>query len=92
MKFFRGMALASIGASLVACGASRVEQKYGDSVREMIRAQTFDARTLSHPSGAPVIGADPNMVYEAVSVMQKNVSRPEEVRKPITIRLGGEGS
>jgi hypothetical protein len=73
---------------LTACGSTQVEQEYGNSVRLMIQAQTFDPRTLTNPSTAPVIGADPDMVNTAVEVFRENVSRPEEVGKPITIQLG----
>lgn len=90
MSLKEWVALAAACTLIPACSTSRVEEEHGRAVRQMINAQTYDVKTLTNPSSAPVEGADPDMVNAAITVFKENVSRPEEIGKPITIQLGSE--
>ena len=91
-------ALAAIGAlaacsstpSLTAPGGTAAD--FGNSVDSLIKAQTADPATLSNPSGAPVTGVDPDYATNVVDAMRKGVAKPNEVKQPIEIRVGGQGS
>ncbi len=90
MSLERCAALAAACVLVSGCETSRVEEEHGRAVRQMINAQTYDVKTLTNPSAAAVEGADPDMVNAALTVFKENVSRPEEIGKPITIQLGSE--
>jgi type IV pilus biogenesis protein CpaD/CtpE len=66
------------------------EANYGKAVREMISAQVADPATLTNPSTAPVTGADPDMVNAAVNTLRGEVSKPEDVKRDIVLKLGGK--
>lgn len=66
------------------------EANYGKAVREMISAQVADPTTLANPSTAPVTGADPDMVNAAVKTLRGEVSKPEDVKRDIVLKLGGK--
>lgn len=92
-----GAALASI-LGLAACTSSSsvtavnaTEADFGNSVRALIKAQTADPATLSSPSAEAVTGVDPDYAKNVVDAMRESVAKPEEVQKPIEIRLGGQG-
>jgi len=77
--------------ALAGCETSRVEQEYGEAVRQMINAQVYDPSTLTSPSAKPVEGADPDMVNSAIEAFREHVSRPEDVSQDVVIQVGGQG-
>jgi len=85
------LTIAAACVGIVGCGSQRVEQEHGASVRQMIEAQTYDPGTLTNPSATPPVGADPDMVNAALGVLRESVSHPQEVSRPITIDVGGQG-
>jgi hypothetical protein len=74
--------------ALAGCETNRVEEEYGESVRQMINAQVYDATTLTNPSAKPVEGADPDMVNNAIKALREHVAAPEEVGEPMVIQVG----
>jgi hypothetical protein len=78
-------------AVLAGCESTRTDSEYGEAVRQMINAQTYDPATLTKPSAKPVEGADPDMVNAAIEVFREHVSRPEDVGQDIVIQVGGQG-
>jgi non-homologous end joining protein Ku len=87
--------IATMAALIVLAGcssSSRVEDEYGESVRQMVNAQVYDAATLSNPSTKPVEGADPDMVINAVETLREHVAAPEKVGEDLTLRVRGQGN
>jgi type IV pilus biogenesis protein CpaD/CtpE len=84
------MAATTVLIALVGCESTRVEQEYGESVRQMINAQVYDPSTLTNPSAKPVEGADPDMVNNAIEAFRGHVSAPEDVGQDIVIQTGGQ--
>lgn len=85
------VALAAVTA-LAGCATGALEADYGNSVASMINAQTANAATLASPSAAPVTGVDPDYANKVVTEMRKDVSKPEDVRKPIEMAVITSGS
>lgn len=87
--------LAAAGAALLtlamtACtSASLTEQNFGDSVREMVRAQTYDPSTLESPSEAPIERTDGPLLEGVIDVYRGDVSGRESVGNDIVINVGG---
>ncbi len=85
------VALAAVTA-LAGCATGALEADYGKSVASMINAQTANAATLASPSATPVTGVDPDYANKVVTEMRKDVSKPEDVRKPIEMAVITSGS
>lgn len=86
-------ALAALGA-LAACAGtpSATEADFGKSTASLVKAQTADPATLTNPSAEPVTGIDPDYAGNVVKAMRESVATPAEVKQPIEIRVGGQGS
>src|SRR5512136_2060780 len=85
--------LAAIGA-VAACGTTPTEADFGNSTASLIQASAFNPATLATPSAAPVTGVDPDYANNVVIEMRKDVSKREEVNKPIEMLMfqsGGTG-
>ena len=83
--------IASAAALVASCSTQTpTEANYGKAVREMISAQVANPDTLTNPSTAPVTGADPDMVNAAVNTLRGEVSKPEDVKRDIVLKLGGK--
>ncbi len=67
------------------------EADFGNSVASVIKAQTADPATLSSPSTEPVTGVDPDYATGVIEAMRESVAKPEAVKQPIEIRVGGQG-
>jgi len=92
MTIIRFVSGAAALATLFGCeSTTTVESNYGQSVRQMITAQTYDPKTLTDPSTKPVEGADPDMVNAAINVFRETVSPPDDVGKDIVIQVGNQG-
>jgi hypothetical protein len=93
MKAKQILTLASLLSALLltACATSKptmTEQQFGDSVRQMIRAQTYDAATLSGPSEDVIDRTDGPLLEGALESYRGNVADPASVSEPITISVG----
>jgi hypothetical protein len=79
-----------VAAALAACTGSftkptATEADFGNSVASMIKSQTADP---APPSTEPVTGVDPDYANKVIDALREGVSKPEQVREPITIRVG----
>jgi PBP1b-binding outer membrane lipoprotein LpoB len=71
---------AMLGVPLLLCGCANeptlTERNFGDSVRQMIQAQTYDASTLESPSTEPVEGADGRRTENVLETYRNDVYKP----------------
>jgi hypothetical protein len=83
--------LSTVLATLAACTNSKTatEADFGNSKASLIRAQAADPARSSNPSTEPVTGVDPDYANNVVGAMRENVSKPEQVRQPLEIRVDG---
>jgi hypothetical protein len=88
----RIIVIAAVVAASAGCTTpkTQTEADYGRAVREMINAQVADPTTLTNPSSAPVLGADPDMVNAAVNTLRGEVAKPEDVKSDIVVKVGGK--
>ena len=86
-----GAVLALSAAVLItACTYSdpvRVEQDFGKSVRNMVKAPTYNPEASRHPPGPPE-GLDGNRGNRALEAYRGDVANPEEIKQPIQINIG----
>jgi type IV pilus biogenesis protein CpaD/CtpE len=77
--------------AVAACTNSKTatEADFGNSKASLINAQTANPEVLSNPSTETVTGVDPDYASNVIKAMRENVSTPEEVQQPISIRVGG---
>ena len=66
------------------------EADFGNSVRQMIRAQTYNPDTLENPSREPVTGLDGEYAEAVVDAYKGDIAKPEQVRNEIQINVGNE--
>ncbi|MEJ2114959.1 MAG: hypothetical protein P8X88_02680 [Gammaproteobacteria bacterium] len=66
---------------------TRVEADYGNSVRNMVEAQIYDPDAANYPPSEPPTTLDGNYAVEVLEAYRDDVSRPEEVRRPIKIEI-----
>ena len=67
----------------------RVEADYGNSVRNMIEAQIYDPDAAKYPPSEPPTTLDGSYAENVLEAYRDDVSRPEEVDRPILIDIGG---
>jgi hypothetical protein len=88
-------ALIATGA-LAACTTVQaprtVEGDFGNSARSLVKAQTANPETLTAPSDAPVTGVEPDYANKTIEEFREGVSKPEDVRRPVQIRVGTSSS
>ena len=79
-------------AVAAACTNSKTatEADFGNSKASLIQAQTANPAVLSNPASDPVTGVDPDYADNVIEAMRENVSKGEEVQRPISIRVGGQ--
>ena len=80
-------------AALAGCATSETatEADFGNSTAALKRAQAADPSKIDNPSTEPVTGVDPDYAGNVIEAMRENVSKPEQVKKPIEIRVGDQG-
>ena len=54
------------------------------------KAQAADPSKISNPSTEPVTGVDPDYAGNVIEAMRESVAKPENVKQPIEIRVGGQ--
>lgn len=83
--------IATIGSAilLVGCVTSPLEAQFGKSVRQMTLNQVYDAKTLTTPSAAAVVGGDPDTLNNAIQSMRTESTDRQKVSQPLVINVGG---
>lgn len=76
-------------AALAVSGCATSDDDYGQSVRQMVQAQTFDPAAASNPPEfAPEI-TDGARVQNALDVYRKDVGKgATEVKQPVVFEIG----
>jgi len=67
----------------------RVEQDFGNSVRQMIAAQTLNPMTVANPDPEPVMGLDGPKAMGVLEVYREDIPKPAEIQNVINISVGG---
>jgi len=86
----KSMAVAVLGVAFLAgCSNNQTatEQDFGNSVRQMVRAQTLNPGPADP---APVESSDPNRLENALETYRKDVARPESIRRDPTVDVFGQ--
>jgi type IV pilus biogenesis protein CpaD/CtpE len=87
-----GQLLASLSATLLlaACASepTATERAFGDSVRQMISAQTYDPSTLTNPPEGAIENTDGQMLQGALESYRETVADQGAVGDSITINVG----
>jgi hypothetical protein len=88
--YTRHILAASMLIGVAACTGSKTatEADFGNSKASLIKAQA--ANPDAHPTTDPVTGVDPDYAGNVIEALRENVSTPEEVQQPISIRVGGQ--
>jgi hypothetical protein len=76
---------------LTACTRSdpvRVEQDFGNSVRNMIEAQTYNPEASRHPPVNPPEVLDGTKGNRVIETYRGDIAKPAEIDKPIQINVG----
>ena len=86
------LGLGLVGAALLlgACAGrpTLTEQNFGESVRQMIRAQTYDPSTLESPSTETIESTDGQLLDNALEAYRSTVAAPESAGREVVITLG----
>jgi hypothetical protein len=62
---------------------------FGDTVRNVMNSQIHDYDAAINPSPDAIEGSDPDRLNNVVEAYREHISKPEEVRQPIEISVGG---
>jgi hypothetical protein len=95
MKTFNTTVLRSVGLALPlllgACASepTQTERNFGESVRQMVRSQTYDPSTLTTPSEAPVDRTDGQLLEGAIEAYRGDVAPRDAVGSEVQISVGG---
>jgi type IV pilus biogenesis protein CpaD/CtpE len=91
-NFKTGRLLAGVSATLLlaACASepTMTERDFGNSVRQMIAAQTYDPSTLTSPPEGAIESTDGQMLEGALEAYRTTVSDQSAVASEITIDVG----
>lgn len=86
------MTCALIATAMFAIGCSRQPTipaaEFGDTVRDVMESQIHDYEAAIHPSPDAIEGGDPYRLDAAVNAHRGDVTRPQEVKQPVTISIG----
>lgn len=85
--------LATTAGLLAACSTNTptpTERDFGNSVRNMIEAQTYDPSTLGSPSTETPEGIDGRRLEAVLDVYRTDVAKPESVSDEIVINVDGQ--
>lgn len=88
----RTILLSAALAALAACTGAKTatEADFGNSKASLMKAQAADPSKISNPSTEPVTGVDPDYAGNVIEAMRESVAKPEQVKQPIEIRVGGQ--
>lgn len=91
----RGVNLVLITGLLGGCAAwdsrpYRVEKDFGNSVREMVRAQTYDQSKVLHPDPEPVKVYDGKKGERVLEkAYRQDIGKPQKTEQNIIFNIGG---
>ena len=92
----RNTIAAALGLSVVtlllgACAnePTMTERNFGESVRQMVRAQTYDPSTLETPSLEPIDGTDGQLLEGTVETYRGGAAEDGSAGSGVTINVGG---
>ena len=71
---------------------NRTAADFGNSVRQMTEQQIYDMNAATSPDPNAVLGGDPDRLNNTLDGHRKDVARPADVAKPVTINLGGSSN
>jgi len=76
--------------ALAACASNptATEQEFGDSVRNMVRAQIADPNTISNPNEEAIVLTDGQMLGGTLEAYRQTIADPASASEEITISLG----
>jgi hypothetical protein len=91
INLLRKSTLLALTCLLGACATepTLTELNFGDSVRQMIRAQTYDQSTLSSPSDAPVDRTDGQMLEGVLEGYRSEAGTAAPSTGDVLINVGG---
>ena len=78
----------TMGCTTTSTDPIRVEQDYGNSVRHMIQAQTYNPEAAENPPLEPPEGIDGPKGRRVLETYRTDVSKPKEVERPIRLDIG----
>jgi hypothetical protein len=91
MNTLHVLVLAGSALMLSGCGNTRSDADYGQSVRQMIQAQTFDPAAASNPPELPPEISDGGRLKNALDVYRKDVAKgATEIKKPVVFEIGND--
>lgn len=76
-------------SSLMTSDRAEPEVAFGDTVRGVMNSQIHDYDAAINPNAEAIEGSDPNRLNNVVEAYREHISRPDEVRQPIQISVGG---
>jgi hypothetical protein len=79
------------GALLAGCdttGMTRTEEDFGNSVRHMVRMQTYNPDASARPSTEPPTEMDGERAGAVLESYRTEIGKPADVDKPIVINVG----
>jgi type IV pilus biogenesis protein CpaD/CtpE len=88
--------LAALGIAALVAGCANtpkptaVESNFGNSVRNMIEAQTYDPSTLSTPSTDVIESSDGQRLEAVLDAYRSDVAKPESIGQDIVINPDGQ--
>jgi type IV pilus biogenesis protein CpaD/CtpE len=69
-------------------GMTRLEEDFGNSVRHMVRVQTYNPEAAERPSTEPPTEMDGERAGAVLEAYRTEVGKPGEVDKPLIINVG----
>ena len=78
------------GLALGACasGPENVEKDFGNSVRQMVTAQTLDPAAAAMPDRDAIDTGDAERLNSVLEAYRADVAKPDDVGQPIVISVG----
>jgi type IV pilus biogenesis protein CpaD/CtpE len=92
-KTTRVISISVLAQAVLLAGCSltdpvRVEQDFGNSVRHMVEAQTYNPEAARQPASEPPTELDGPKAGEVLDTYRTAVGKPADVEKPIVINVG----
>ena len=89
MNTLHALVFVAAGLLLWGCGNTPSDADYGESVRRMIEAQTFDLAAASNPPALAPELTDGARLQNALEVYRKDVAKgATEVKQPVVFEIG----
>ncbi len=80
--------IAAVGSTAACSHRTVPEQEFGAAVRSVMNSQIHDYEAAVHPEPNAVEGSDASRLNTVLETYREHVSKPEEVRQPISISVG----